>query len=181
MNRLLRKSRCGRSERPNGFTLMELLIVISIILILMLLAIPTVTSMKITGNETSAKYSLQAINKAQVMFQTNYGASGYACTLAALGGDPKQGNPSAASAQILPADLTTGTKDGYIFSIVNCKKAPNSDTQVISYDVTAVPQVVGKTGSRGFCLDMAGTITTDPTGGANCAAQTTTAPTPAAK
>src|ERR1035437_10593039 len=81
-------------RRPNGFTLMELLIVIAIILILMLMAIPTIGSLKKQANETSALASIRAINQAQLQYQSSYPANGYACTLAALGGDPSAGAPS---------------------------------------------------------------------------------------
>jgi len=61
--------------RANGFTLMELLIVISIMLILMLIAIPNFRSMTMTANELSAKNSLQAIYKAEIQYQTAFPAT----------------------------------------------------------------------------------------------------------
>jgi prepilin-type N-terminal cleavage/methylation domain-containing protein len=68
MNRTLsnfgRHSGAPRSTEPNGFTLMELLIVIAIILILMLMAIPTIGSLKKQANETSAIQSIRAISQA---------------------------------------------------------------------------------------------------------------------
>src|SRR5208337_1161468 len=107
-------------RQPNGFTLMELLIVIAIILILMLMAIPTIGSLKKKANETSAINSVQVISKAELQYESTYPSNGYACTLPALGGDPTSGAPSAASAQILQGDLTSGFKSGYIFTIA-CK------------------------------------------------------------
>jgi type IV pilus assembly protein PilA len=68
-------------QRPNGFTLMELLIVIAIMLILMLIAIPNFNKMKATANETSAINSLQAIYKAEIQYQTTY-PSEWLCLLA---------------------------------------------------------------------------------------------------
>ena len=56
--------------RPNGFTLMELLIVIAIILILMLMAIPTIGSLTKKGNETSAINSVQTVTKAEIQYQS---------------------------------------------------------------------------------------------------------------
>jgi len=157
------------SRESNGFTLMELLIVIAIILILMLMAIPTIGSLKKKANETSAINSVQVISKAELQYESTYPVNGYACTLPALGGDPNSGAPSSASAQILQSDLTSGFKSGYIFSIT-CKDkvTVNSTDRYNSYSVTAVPQTVGKTGDRGFCSDQAGTITFDPAGGSNC-------------
>ena len=64
MNRKHPKCRTRRNSLPNGFTLMELLIVMSIIVILTLLAIPTVGSFRMNGNKISAIKSIQAIQMA---------------------------------------------------------------------------------------------------------------------
>ena len=156
-------------KQPNGFTLMELLIVIAIILILMLMAIPTIGSLKKKANETSAINSVQVISKAELQYESTYPSNGFACTLPALGGDPSSGAPSAASAQILQGDLTSGFKSGYIF-VISCKDkvTVNSVDRYNSYAITAVPQTVGKTGDRGFCSSEVGTIKFDPAGGSNC-------------
>ena len=171
-----RKSLCARSRRETrqfddagGFTLMELLIVIAIILILMLMAIPTIGSLKKKANETSAINSMQVINKAEVQYSSTYPINGFACALPALGGDPASGAPSATSAQILQQDLATGDKSGYLFTVSNCSKVTvNGQDRFTGYTVTAVPETVGKTGDRGFCSDQFGTIKQDPTGGSNC-------------
>jgi type IV pilus assembly protein PilA len=156
-------------RRQNGFTLMELLIVIAIILILMLMAIPTIGSLTKRGNETSAINSVQTIVKAEVQYQSTYPASGFACTLPALGGDPAAGAPSPSSAQILQGDLTSGYKSGYTFSLT-CKDkiTVNGTDRSNGYTITAVPQTIGKTGDRGFCADQFGSIKYDPAGGTNC-------------
>lgn len=152
-----------------GFTLMELLIVISIMLILMLIAIPNMLNLKASANETSAMQSLHAIYEAQIQYNTNYPANGYACSLSALGGDASAGAPTPQAAQLLQADLASGYKSGYIFHIVNCtKQTVNNQDMYTSYEAVAVPQAVGKTGHRGFCIDMTGEIKTDPAGGTNC-------------
>jgi type IV pilus assembly protein PilA len=156
-------------QKPNGFTLMELLIVIAIILILMLMAIPTIGSLKKKANETSAINSVQTINKAEIQYESSYPANGYACALTSLGGDPSAGAPSPTGAQILQADLASGYKSGYIFTVSNCTKVTVGGTdRFTGYTVTAVPQTVGKTGDRGFCSDQFGTIKYDTAGGTNC-------------
>ena len=164
-----RLRRDGSRQPANGFTLMELLIVIAIILILMLMAIPTIGTMKKYANETSAKNSLQKITQAELQFDSTFPANGYACSMAALGGDSNSGPPTATSAQILQSDLSSGYKAGYIFSISNCQKVTaNGTDRFTSYQVTAVPQTVNKTGDRGYCMDQSGTIKQDPAGGTNC-------------
>jgi type IV pilus assembly protein PilA len=173
MNRKLSLCRSRRdahdNTQPNGFTLMELLIVIAIILILMLMAIPTIGSLKKSANRTSAIQSVRAIQQAEMQYESTYPANGYACSLPALGGDPNSGAPSPTGAQILQGDLTSGFKSGYIFAINNCSKVTvNGTDRITGYTVTAVPQTVGKTGDSGFCSDQFGTIKYDPAGGTNC-------------
>jgi type IV pilus assembly protein PilA len=153
--------------RENGFTLMELLIVISIIVILMLIAIPTSRTIKKHANELSAQKSLQTIEQAESMYESNYPTSGFACTLQALGGDA--GTPSATSAQLLNGQLTTGIKDGYIFNITCTSKVTvNNADRVTAYTLSAVPATPGRTGDRGFCLDSGGAMKADPAGATNC-------------
>ncbi len=164
------RNRARRSALPNGFTLMELLIVIAIILILMLMAIPTIGVMKRHADETSAINSVQAIIKAEIQYETSYPANGYACSLASLGGEPGSGPPTPTSAQLIQADLASGYKSGYIFAITNCTKVTVAGTdRITGFEVTAVPEAVGKTGDRGFCSDEnGGSPKYDPVGGTNC-------------
>jgi type IV pilus assembly protein PilA len=157
------------SSRQRGFTLMELLIVMSIMIILMLIAIPNFISMKAQADETSAIQSLRAIYQAQIQYQTDFPSNGFACSLSSLGGNPSSGAPTPTAAQFLQGDLATGQKSGYTFNIVNCTKVNvNNQDMFTSYEATAVPQSVGKSGHRGFCIDPAGDIKADMAGGTNC-------------
>ena len=155
--------------RQRGFTLMELLIVMSIMIILMLIAIPNFISMKAQADETSAIQSLRAIYQAQIQYETDFPANGFACSLPALGGNASAGPPSPQAAQVLQGELAQGQKSGYTFNIVNCTKVTvNNQDMYTSYEVTAVPQAVGKSGHKGFCIDQAGEIKADLSGGTNC-------------
>jgi type IV pilus assembly protein PilA len=172
MKKYWKKSVADRRDRPSeaGFTLMELLIVMAVILILMLVAIPSMLNMTIQAHETSALASLRAIQAAEVQYQATFPANGFACSIGALGGNPGSGPPNPQAAQMLQQTLATGQKDGYTFTITNCTKTQNANNQDMytSYEVTAVPQTVGKTGHRGFCMDMSGEIKADMSGGTNC-------------
>ncbi len=164
-----KRRRASDRSTSAGFTLMELLIVISIIVILMLIAIPTANTIRKHTDEVSAQKSLQTIEQAQSMYATNYPVNGFACTLGALAGESTAGPPSPTSAQLISGQLSTGIKDGYIFNITNCTKVTvNNTDRVTGYILTAVPATPGKTGDRGFCVESGGPIKMDPAGGTNC-------------
>src|SRR6185312_2789760 len=99
MNALGRVRTARHTE--DGFTLIELLIVMSIMLILMTLAVPQLLKLKKTGNQTSAINSVRAIGSAELQYNSAYPANGFACSLTALGGDPKSGAPTPQAAQLL--------------------------------------------------------------------------------
>jgi type IV pilus assembly protein PilA len=173
MNRkssLFCRNRARRTDLPNGFTLMELLIVMAIIAILSLLAIASISVYTKRANALSAVNSLQKVVQAEMMYQESYPSLGYACSLQALGGDPHSGQvPTATSAQLLPGDLASGFKQGYEFTIAcGDKVTSNNVDRFNSFTVTAKPQTVGKTGDRGYCDDETDQIKFDPTGGVNC-------------
>lgn len=132
-------------RNPKGFTLLELMIVVSLIMIIAAIAIPCLTDSKITTNEASAVASIRAINTAEVSYQSVYG--GYANSLANLGGaDPC--TRSAETACLLDQSLAGGEKAGYRF--VATGGNPNGG-QNTSYVVGAAPEVFGRTGRRQFC------------------------------
>jgi type IV pilus assembly protein PilA len=152
-----------------GFTLIELLIVMSVMLILMTLAVPQMLKLTKQAHETSAIQSVRTIGQAQLQYNSAYPANGFACGLPILGGDPKSGAPSSQSAQLVAPDLASGQKAGYTFAITNCTKVNvNNQDMVTGYEITAVPNSVGRTGDRGFCSDENNAIRFDPAGGTNC-------------
>ncbi|MGD0294270.1 MAG: prepilin-type cleavage/methylation domain-containing protein [Terracidiphilus sp.] len=139
-----------------------------IISVLALISYPTYSRVKKHVRELSAKKSMQTIQQAELMYAMNYPDKGFACNLHDLGGDLDK-PPSATAAEILPESLAKGNKDGYIFTITNCMKHTlNGSEQVDGYTLTAVPEVVGKTGNLGFCSDESGVLKQDPAGGTNC-------------
>ena len=163
-------ARIRRERRgEEGFTLIELLIVMSVMLILMTLAVPQLLKLRKQANETSAIQSVRTIAQGELQYNSQYPQNGFACSLTTLGGDPKSGAPTSQSAQLIPPDLGTGQKAGYTFAISNCSKVTvNNQDMYTSFQITAVPQAVGKTGDRGFCMDANNLITVDRAGGTNC-------------
>jgi type IV pilus assembly protein PilA len=152
-----------------GFTLVELLIVMSVILILMVMAIPGMQKAIIRANETSAIQSIRTLNSMEGEYASQYPQHGFSCTLPALGGKAGSGTPSPEAAQLIGDDLASGSKSGYTFTVSGCtKNTVNNVDQYNSYTINAVPNSVGHTGNRGFCTDENGQIRYDPKGGTNC-------------
>jgi type IV pilus assembly protein PilA len=140
----------------------------SVILILMTLAIPEMMKVIKQSNQTSAIQSLRDLNSQEAQYNSTYPTHGYACTLAEMGGKAGSGPPSPEAAQLIPDDLASGVKAGYTFTITcGSKTTVNNIDQYNSFEITAVPTAVGKTGDRGFCTDGNG-IRYDPKGGTNC-------------
>jgi type IV pilus assembly protein PilA len=146
-------------NKQKGFSLIELLIVVAIILIIAAIAIPNLLRSKMAANEASAVGSIRTINTTSVQYSTTYG--GFPPSLLALGG-PAGGTANASSAELIDAVLAGGTKSGYSFSYTT--GATDSNGNLLSYTMTAVPTSSGVTGQRTFFTDQTGVIRADATG-----------------
>ena len=154
--------------QERGFSLIELLIVVAIILIISAIALPSYLHSKIAANEASAVYSIRTITTAQVTYNTTYPTVGYASTLNELAASTSTTSASSANAGILDWVLgctnTSCPKSGYNFQLANVVGSPT----VTSYSVWGTPITVGTSGYRGFCSDYMNPVMVDPSGGTNC-------------
>jgi len=146
-------------EKAKGFSLIELLVVVAIILIIASIAVPNLMRSKMATNEASAVSSLRTLNTASVTYSTNY--SVYPGALASLG--PMVGtSPSSATADLIDSVLAGGIKAGYTITYT-----PGSGNG--SYSITAAPTTPGVTGTRYFYTDQSGVIRADPSSPATSA------------
>jgi type IV pilus assembly protein PilA len=141
--------------RQGGFTLMELMIVIALILIIAAIAIPSMIDSKMNADEASAVASIRAIGTAEVAYQAAYG--GYANTLENLGG-AEPCTKSAETACLLDQSLAGGVHSGYNFAAIGGNAADGQNT---SYAVGAAPEVFDRTGKRMFCATEKNVIRVD--------------------
>ena len=149
-------------NQEKGFSLIELLVVVAIILIIAAIAIPNLLRAKMAANEASAVGSLRTINTSDVAYNITYG--GYSQTLLALGG-PASGTATFTSAELIDAVLASGTKSGYTFAYTT--GATDANGNVLQYTITATPTSVGLTGQRRFFTDQSGVIRGNTTGAAS--------------
>ena len=148
-----------------GFSLIELLIVVAIILIIAAIAIPNLLRSRIAANQSSAVGSLRTLNTAEVTYASTYN-TGFSSTLGDLGPPPSATNPVATAAGLVDeilsgsaaagATATTSSKSGYQFTYSTTGTDMSGKIDV--YSITATPVSVGTTGTNFYYTDQSGVI-----------------------
>jgi len=151
-------------KKQKGFSLVELLIVVSIILVIAAIAIPNLIRSKVAANESSAVASLRTIGTAEVTYQQTWGA-GFAIGLAQLGGAAPCLVATSTAACLTDPLLSTPPfrKSGYQF---NGAGTIPTGAVLNGFELNATPLVVQTTGIRSFCADQTGLIQFQSTGAA---------------
>jgi type IV pilus assembly protein PilA len=160
-------------KNQKGFSLIELLIVVAIILIIAAIAIPNLLRSKMAANESSAVGSARTLNTAEVTYATAYPGTGYSADMPSLGGVPATCATTAtpAAACLIDNVLANATaagvaKSGYFFTYALNGAAGGINT---AYTINVAPANAGTTGQRFFFTDQSGVIRYGLTGAATVA------------
>jgi type IV pilus assembly protein PilA len=137
-------------KKQKGFSLIELLIVVAIILIIAAIAIPNLLKSRMAANESSAVGSERTLNTGEVTYAASCPNVGFSASIVEL----NTGAVCAGGTGIIDNVLATGIKSGYTFNYTVAATSGINTT----YTTNAVPLNVGVTGQRGFYSDQTGVI-----------------------
>ena len=143
-------------KKQKGFSLIELLIVVAIILIIAAIAIPNLLRARISANESSAVGSVRTINTSEISYNTSFPAEGFSVSLAALAGNVACAGgaaPVVGGACLIDDTLALGTKSGYTFNYVGLGAIPR-----VAYTVVGNATLQNQSGVRSFFSDQSGVI-----------------------
>jgi len=145
-------------NQQKGFSLIELLLVVAIILIISAIAVPNFLRSRMRANEASAVASLRAINTAAVTYSITYPDLNFPASLTAMGGAIPC-TASSAGACLIDEVLASGTKSGYTFVWTGDGLVPS-----VTFTLTGTPQLAGSSGQNMYCTDQSGVIRFDASG-----------------
>lgn len=159
MERLVSQPEIHRNRNTRGFSLIELLIVVAIILVIAAIAIPNLIRARIAANESSAASSVRRIAIAEIAYNAAYPTVGYSPDLASLGGPATNCAPSSTSACMIDSILASGIKSGYELNAAGFSSSGGAND---SFVASSAPQMFDMTGVRDFCIVTDGVLRVEP-------------------
>src|SRR3984885_2949932 len=139
---ITRDARAAARTPRRGYSLIQLLIAIAIILVLVTIAVPQYNKQMMSAHETAAIQTIRTIHAVELQYYSQFGR--YAVSLAELG-PPASGTAGPAAADLISKDLTEGKKSGYVFTVT---------ATPTGYAVSAVPEAFNSSGRRTFYSDQ---------------------------
>lgn len=151
----------ARHLRSRGFSFVEVLLVVMVILVIAAIAVPNLLRARVKANESAAVANMRTINNAESMYFDTYPQVGYAVRLADLGshGSDCETPGKTNSCLIMDEALTNGLKGGYTFDILGDGQVPTQ-----AYTLTALPQSTSVSGNCTFTSNQGGAITAKASG-----------------